>query len=331
MKSIRSRTRRQMNWKTATILLVALAILPCPASAGLKLAFGSLSQTRPNYARTISTIDIETGEIKDFAQDVLLPHHPESVTFAGGVWSPSGRFVIYRAVFRADTENEDGTFIYDRRLGQVERLFSGLGNKYSWSPDETEIAFSQRLAGNAVIRIVDRLTGSVRTIVSDQFNYEPAWHPSLPLIAFHRAQTEHAKPHLWTVSPDGSNLRDLMPTRQGSYWTPSWMGSGLNLVFFHLDGLYTLDAPSDVIEKMASVRGVPLSSPDGQWIAVSTAGMTPQDTAIGIVPTGGGDAIWFDTGNMSYLRATSWVPDYQVESVIEAKPWGEIKRQIRGR
>ncbi len=83
---------------------------------------------------------------------------------------------------------------------------------FSWSPDETMIAFNHSATGGTAIYVVP-VTGGEAARVSTAAHFEgpPAWSPDGSLIAYPRGDAGK-KSDVWMVSPNGSGEQQITDT-----------------------------------------------------------------------------------------------------------------------
>jgi Tol biopolymer transport system component len=163
----------------------------------------------------------------------------------------------------------------------------------AWSPDGTRIAYTSDLFGNASIHSVRadgtdarHLTGGTQDAVSS----DPAWSPDGALIVFARVVDDFGSTDLFTMRPDGSDVRRLLerPGREGN---PSWSPDG-NWIAFDGTGPRVVDGvswsfPGSDVYVVPAAGGVPLKltdtgedgapdwAPDGSAIVFQSARDTP--------------------------------------------------------
>ena len=194
-------------------------------------------------------------------------------------WSPSGDRIIFTSWLDGDpniyTMAADGS---DWR-----QLTSDPGNDRSarYSPGGERIAFVSERTGDPEIWVM-AADGSRQTNISrspGSMDYDPEWSPDGELIIFssNRGPPETGTPFgLWTMRPDGSDLRRL-PVRNEARW-PAWSPDGARIVYSGLsaDGNTEIfvagaDGSGAVnLSRSAGVDEMPRWSPDGDWILFST-------------------------------------------------------------
>jgi serine/threonine protein kinase len=139
-------------------------------------------------------------------------------------WSPDGsELTVYS--FDYTLERRRGVFLIPR-LGGSSR-FIGRGGPSCWSPDGSHIA----VAGQPGFRIVDKVTGSVKSIPLSGFQWfmDLDWSPASNFIAV-LGQLENGKSAIWTVHPDGTQQRKVI--EEEALASPRWSATG--------DGIYFL-------------------------------------------------------------------------------------------
>jgi Tol biopolymer transport system component len=147
------------------------------------------------------------------------------------------------------------------------------------SPDGDWLAFSSSGLGVHEDIYVMRTDGSNRRQLTDDVHYDRggSWSPDGEKIAFYSNRGE--SPEIWTIHPDGSELRKLTETPAQNIGLPAWSPDGLRMSYYDFPGQtsYIFDT-SKPWEEQTPVALPPLSddgkrfqafswSPDGRWLA----------------------------------------------------------------
>jgi Tol biopolymer transport system component len=111
------------------------------------------------------------------------------------------------------------------------------------SPDDREIAFLSDTGGHANLWVTTASTGELRQITFERDpNVSmgvPIWSPDGKSIAFVSSRGNTGLVFgLWTVSPDGSNLKNLVPHGLGA----AWSADGRSVYFVEGGALYKVPA-----------------------------------------------------------------------------------------
>lgn len=164
---------------------------------------------------------------------------PVRLTRGGGEnleadWSPDGA----RIVFRRNTGDGGDIWTMNADGTDAAMLYAGarMDSDPRWSPDGRRIAFVRlvpRAAGGGLtsdIFVIDA-DGSnlVRVTHHDGTDWSPAWSPDGARIAFFGFRTGPDDPDIFTVRPDGTDLRVLLgePTYDhGPAYGPSTEAAG---------------------------------------------------------------------------------------------------------
>jgi dipeptidyl aminopeptidase/acylaminoacyl peptidase len=166
-------------------------------------------------------------------------------------------------------------FLVDAAGGAVRQLTAGDFYEHSidWSPNSDEIAFISNREPNQdqffnhdllTVRVSD---GSLRRLTAtESAEYRPRWSPdgkSIVYLATRRGltdlETTMEDTHVWRISADGSNRREIggaIDNRQGE---PAWSRDG-RWVYFTVQErgnvhLYRLPAAGGTPERVVGVRG----------------------------------------------------------------------------
>jgi Tol biopolymer transport system component len=197
-------------------------------------------------------------------------------------WSPDGGRIAFVRTTSIWVVGSDGSS--PRRLcGRCAR--GHLVQEVSWSPDGRTIAFS--VADDSTftrmpLLALDVATGEVRPITGPLcppgcdtprvIDHNPAWSPDGRRVAFSRVAdvTGRSVPHVMTVRPDGSDLRDLFgcpgpPSAacpSGS--VPVWSPDGTTIAFILArstprairSAVYLMDADGRNVRVVPGTQGV---------------------------------------------------------------------------
>ncbi|WP_251980640.1 TolB family protein [Salinibacter ruber] len=218
---------------------VGASVQPTWSPDGSRIAFisnrdedanGEIYTARPDGSDLRQVTDpanVEDGQISDIT--------PE--------WSPSGDRIAFTR--DPDTTARDTT---EARIYTVDPDGSDLrqvaedkaiGLSPAWSPDGSRIAFTAPGPG-AIFTI--RPDGSDLRQVTDRSNVDgnfgdisPAWSPDGSRIAFSSDRDEDANGEIYTVDPDGSDLKQITDggnsENRVSDLFPAWSPDGSRIVF----------------------------------------------------------------------------------------------------
>jgi Tol biopolymer transport system component len=146
------------------------------------------------------TVDIESGESE----------------FIPGV-SGTVRWVSRKGTRLAYSREQGDTDIWQARLGESgtfgkpDRCIAStrLDGAPDFSPDGKRIAFGSTRSGKGQIWVFEEATGVTRQVTNVQFAGAPRWSPDGRQIAFDGITEPGARPDIFRVNWDGSNLRRL--------------------------------------------------------------------------------------------------------------------------
>ena len=232
-----------------------------------------------------------------------------------------------------ETANPDGS--------EVVRLTDGVNDSWaSWSPDGTKLVFSStrydpsiegcepgvpheyrcptdiyvmNVDGSNVVRLTDDPAGE----------FMPRWSPDASQIAFVRegdlgAGTSEA---IYTMRPDGTDVRQVSSGDRGSDFWPSWSPDGSRIVFAAIRaedwGIWVVEADGSNERLILGGTGAgyidnPVWSPDGKLIAfvgnLSVDDYSPEDALYVMRPDGSNVTPIADAPGIGVAGDLAWQP-----------------------
>ena len=145
----------------------------------------------------------------------------KSLTNKQPTWSADSKQLAY-------VSNRAGTndiWITNLDTKSTRRLTSlpGQENHPSFSPDGTQIVFSETVGGTASLMIVYADGSGLRQLTArgTQRDWNPNWSKFGIAFSSDRGTAEHSS--IWTIQPDGSNLKQIGNVRG---LDPAWMPNG---------------------------------------------------------------------------------------------------------
>jgi Tol biopolymer transport system component len=142
-------------------------------------------------------------------------------------WSPDGQWIAFGfGGFFGARETQPAKLMMVRADGSQESkdLTKGLPNSGfpTWSPDGKQIIYRVWGAGEYGLRVLSLADGSTKTLTTELDNF-PAYSPSGDLITFTRRDAKTLDYDIYTMRPDGTNVRRLTTTPGNdshSSWSP---------------------------------------------------------------------------------------------------------------
>lgn len=171
---------------------------------------------------------------------------------------------------------------------------SYFASRPSWSPDGSQLVYTEIVGGDDRLRDVMRARSDGSEIVnisnSPEYEGEVAWSPTAPLIAV--AAVRGNAGGLFTMRADGSELtlRYLRAEAVGYHWSPDGarilfsdgaVENETRLIVMRADG----SNPIEVARGKIGGGEAPWS-PDGQWIAYSALGTSGEYDVYVVRPDG---------------------------------------------
>jgi imidazolonepropionase-like amidohydrolase/Tol biopolymer transport system component len=171
------------------------------------------------------------------------------------ILSPDGNTLVFEATGDLWMQNSEG--------GPARQLLDGPGLEWlaSFSPDGRRIAFVQELSGQQSLKVFDRETGQVQTLLSGERYVYPAWSPDGQHVVF-VTRSGVAAVHL----RDGGTetLTNIRVDR------PHFSGDGRYLYGTADNTVYRLllegEGEPEPMTRLAGSVSEGIVSPDGRWL-----------------------------------------------------------------
>jgi Tol biopolymer transport system component len=184
-------------------------------------------------------------------------------------WSPDGSRIVFQCYhsggpgFNVCLINADGSGYTE--ITDWEQDASGA-QRPVWSPDGNQIAVSRETDGPTWIWLMNADGSNQRQLVEGR---DASWSPDGTRIAFER-QVNGGRPQLFTVRPDGSDLRQLTDL-QDFVMYPTWSPDGRQIAFeVGMAYIAVIDAEGGVPWTVVDKRSWNLSwSPDGTQLVLA--------------------------------------------------------------
>jgi Tol biopolymer transport system component len=230
-------------------------------------------------------------------------------------WSLDGTKIAYQNPIA----DERGIFVAEPDGSNAVRLTAGAYDGWpAWSPDGTKILFS-RVAADANVEpctpgmphefrcptdifVMDADGSSVVRLTDDPAGeFMPTWSPDGSRIAFAREGDWAAGTYeaIYTMSPDGSDVRQVSSADRGSDVWPSWSPDGSQIAFAAIRaedwGIWVVEADGSDEHLILGGTGAgyvdnPVWSPDGNLIAfvgnLTVDDYSPEDALYVMRPDG---------------------------------------------
>jgi dipeptidyl aminopeptidase/acylaminoacyl peptidase len=161
----------------------------------------------------------------------------------------------------------------------------GYVSNPAWSPDAARIVFNT----GAGLYVMNVDGSGLHQIVGDRNAQHPAWSPDGGRIAFDGTPTSDSgdRTDLYTVNPDGSDLRHLTDTPDAYELAPDWAPDGSRVVYQTGEAELRTIAADGTDDRALGSGWAPVYSPDGTLVAAA-AGADGGLTHIVTIPAAGG-------------------------------------------
>jgi TolB protein len=202
----------------------------------------------------------------------------------------------------------------------------------SWSPDGSKIAFVSA-PGWIFVMNADG-SGRTRLSTPPRRDDSPVWSPDGKLILFESTRTEFSQVRLFTMRPDGTDVRELRADDRRVWWnegTPTWSPDGSKIAFVTAGHppvgnteIYVMNADGNGLRRMTKSDipdDQPAWSPDGRTIAFTRGwSLRPE---IHVMPSRGGKARKITGVNLKFVRLLRGEPRagryYTVDLIVRPK------------
>ncbi len=183
------------------------SVTPVWSPDGTRIAFSSTREGNGNFEIYVAN--------RDGSNVKRITNHPAADITP--TWAPSGTQIAF-------TSDRTGTpqvyVVGSDGLGLRQITRESYADRPTWSPAPyNEVAFAARSGPGFDIKILELATGQVRQLTfGEGTNESPAFAPNGRHLAF--MSTRAGKSHIFTVSRDGRDLKQL--TRTGNNYQPDW-------------------------------------------------------------------------------------------------------------
>ena len=181
-----------------------------------------------NYNSDLFTINLDKKTTKKITEN--------PATDFGSLYSPSGKYIAYTAMERADFGLDKLVLcLYNRKDGSITELTKSLDravNEYIWAPDENSLIFSSFDEGYSSIYEVTIKDKSIKQLTKKSYNDSLTISPDGKTIYLKR-QSINLPPELFSMTMDG-NTKKL--TDINSYLSKISLNSAEELIFKASDG-----------------------------------------------------------------------------------------------
>ena len=272
----------------------------------------------------------------------------EPMRIAQVAWSPDGARIAYQDPIA----DERGIFVANADGSDAVRLTEGANDAWpSWSPDGKTILFSSTRYDPSIppcepagsdatcptdLYVVDVDGSNVARLTKDPVaEYRATWSPTSERIAFERNTQDPPlmRPAIFTMDPDGTDIRQVSSGRGGSDFWPSWSPDGERLAFASIRyedwGIWAVEADGSNERMILGGTGAgyvddPVWSPDGSLIAfvgnLSVDNYSPEDALYVMRPDGTDVTLIADAPSIGVAGDIAWQPIQAPADSVEPTP-----------
>jgi eukaryotic-like serine/threonine-protein kinase len=189
-------------------------------------------------------------------------------------WSPNGKHIAFKYVGKGYGKAGGSLYSISISDGRQQKLLdlvnADVSSSIDWSPDGTELAFSDALPGTARLglHLLDLRTGKTRRLTSPpkEFwgDWDPKFSPDGSTIAFKRV-TGFWVDDMYLVAQRGGTPRRLTSARRG-IWGHAWLPDGKSLIVScqrtgSIFGIWRFPAVPDAKPERISLGGIDAITP----------------------------------------------------------------------
>lgn len=316
----------------------------------------------------IYTIASDGGNPVSIVRALYHDSYPEWKIVAGSavpppLWSPDGRYVLFVGWPKEPPDSVEDhirwfafgeLFVLDLKKQVISQLTENTEREFhvSWSPDSSQIAFTQQ-DGESFDIYIARPDGSETILIknienSNSYQGDISWSPDAGQIAYTRMNTESA----WDTYI--LNLQDLQSKKitnfDGWEWDPKWSPDGTTIAMRYGDdatpreGLFLIDSSGGNFRRLTPKRYQVIDfdwAPDGSKIVFACR------QGVFIVKKDGSETIrltnlinlwpyhsyrsprWSPEGEyLTFIKTTGYSVMYHSNDIVVVRNDGSEKQQI---
>lgn len=213
----------------------------------------------------ISTVDKNTDIfIYDLGMDTLTRVTDDPAKDSAPSWSPDGRQIVFESFRDGNWE----IYVVNSDGTNLTRLTDDPSgdNSPAWSPDGSKIAFISNRFGNSDILVMDPSGRNLSTLTTSPVpDSDPAWSPDSQSIAFRTWPTSQ-QADICLISRDAVTLQ-CIAENQGENGVPVWSPNGQWLAFYsERGGTFGLGVVNMETRQMVSLFTGSPAKGDPAWL-----------------------------------------------------------------